>query len=389
MNPTAEPGIAVRCTLSGGRITDVALDLRRPGQGDRLAAGRSPQAVLRLFDSLYALCRHAQCQAAAEALETALGLDVDPELERARSLLRHAETIKEHALNILLQQDQAIPDTAAPRRLLEAMGRIAAALGGVRLYLPGGPAFSIDRRACTEAVAELGKALRALLGDFAAHAQRGLEGVLAWSADDHAPAARLLRRVAQPGWRDYGAGASAALPAMDPARLIELLESPQCRDFLRAPTWEGAPRETGSYAREAQSPLIREVTAAFGSGLLSRILARLVELEYCWQEMQPLLPRSDRLGGAPASSPGGAGTGLAQVEASRGRLVHHAQVTEGVVRAYQILAPTEWNFHPRGLVYHALVGRQVEAPETLRPRTETLLRAIDPCLDFRLEFTKG
>ncbi len=44
----------------------------------------------------------------------------------------------------------------------------------------------------------------------------------------------------------------------------------------------------------------------------------------------------------------GAGEGLAVAETARGLLLHRARVVDGKVADYDIVAPTEWNFHPRG-----------------------------------------
>ncbi|MCP4934253.1 MAG: Ni,Fe-hydrogenase I large subunit, partial [bacterium] len=78
------------------------------------------------------------------------------------------------------------------------------------------------------------------------------------------------------------------------------------------------------------------------------------------------------------------GFGLAQVEAARGRLVHLAQVDQGIVRAYTILAPTEWNFHPQGVAARALTRIGKDSDDGARFRAGMLVKAIDPCVAFKV-----
>ena len=44
---------------------------------------------------------------------------------------------------------------------------------------------------------------------------------------------------------------------------------------------------------------------------------------------------------------------IAAVETARGPLLHFARVRDGRIEDYHVLAPTEWNFHPRGLLARA------------------------------------
>jgi len=47
--------------------------------------------------------------------------------------------------------------------------------------------------------------------------------------------------------------------------------------------------------------------------------------------------------------------------------------------AYRVLAPTEWNFHPRGVLAQALSAlRGPQAADNAR----TLAVAFDPCVEF-------
>jgi Ni,Fe-hydrogenase I large subunit len=76
---------------------------------------------------------------------------------------------------------------------------------------------------------------------------------------------------------------------------------------------------------------------------------------------------------------------LAQVEAARGRLVHRVDIDDrGMIQRYQILAPTEWNFHPRGIVRKGLGNLQGRNDEELDQLARIFINAVDPCVGYSL-----
>jgi uptake hydrogenase large subunit len=88
-----------------------------------------------------------------------------------------------------------------------------------------------------------------------------------------------------------------------------------------------------------------------------------------------------------AVSPGDQGDeGLGVVEAARGCLTHRASLRDGVISGYQILAPTEWNFHPEGSVAKGLSGFPCGDEAIFRRQADLFINAVDPCVGYRLEF---
>jgi hypothetical protein len=57
---------------------------------------------------------------------------------------------------------------------------------------------------------------------------------------------------------------------------------------------------------------------------------------------------------------------------------------EGRVRRFQCLAPTEWNFHPRGPLARMLRGATVALDRGGRDAIARLIAAFDPCVGYRL-----
>ena len=156
-----------------------------------------------------------------------------------------------------------------------------------------------------------------------------------------------------------------------------------CADgFTATPEWEGQPRETGALEREAGRPLIASLVRQNGNGLLPRLVARLSELASVPNRVEAILARIEAA--APASMPAEPnGTGLAQVEAARGRLVHWVRLEGGQVADHRILAPTEWNFHPRGVLASGLLT--LPAGPDIERLARLVVDAVDPCVECRIE----
>ena len=127
------------------------------------------------------------------------------------------------------------------------------------------------------------------------------------------------------------------------------------------------------------SMLVRSVQAQYGRGLLARHVALLVELAEAPSRLySPIVQRS-----VGASLP--PSTGVAQVDAARGRLVHRVVVDDGRIDTYQIVAPTEWNFHPDGVLARSLAALGDGSREQLAEQANLLVKAVDPCVGFELE----
>ncbi|TXC66644.1 hypothetical protein FSC37_14910 [Piscinibacter aquaticus] len=90
---------------------------------------------------------------------------------------------------------------------------------------------------------------------------------------------------------------------------------------------------------------------------------------------------------SPKALPLGPGEAISWTEMARGLLVHWVQLEDGPrgprVADCRVLAPTEWNFHPHGVLAQTLA--------TLRgdDRAEQAARAavaFDPCVEFDVEY---
>lgn len=151
--------------------------------------------------------------------------------------------------------------------------------------------------------------------------------------------------------------------------------------FAQQPTWQGHCAETGAWTRvrRHQAGAYSGMSSADGASVWTRLASR-------WWELVALCADNAGQDSAAAglSSGGlnlGRGQALGWCEMARGLLLHWVQLdAQGKVLAYQVVAPTEWNFHPDGALAKALMQ--------LAPQNTTgaslLGKAFDACVDCQV-----
>lgn len=377
----AEGAIDIDLSVCAGTITGVTIRNRRLLSVPVSLAGCPSDEAVRRLSTLFAVCRIAQGLAGAEAVENASGYRVGAIHSLARRMLLLGETVLEHGSRatldwpLLLGEPPLAPTVRMLRGALADLHRDLYPDGD--WMRPGGGRLQPDGRAMAGRLAVVERCLRDAV--FAGAAPLDATSWRHWWGEAETPAARLVAKLMGHGLAGFGASDVAPLPCLDPAGLAARLAADDGA-YVARPDWRGAPHETGPLARRARHPLVVALVAEHGPGLLARFAARLVELAVCLREMQDFL---DGLCNDDASWPRPAsGQGLAAVEAARGRLVHRVELREGVVSRYQILAPTEWNFHPAGPLVRGLVGQPGGADPQARARL--LVVALDPCVAYRL-----
>ena len=144
-------------------------------------------------------------------------------------------------------------------------------------------------------------------------------------------------------------------------------------EMCRMPTWRGQPAETGAYARHAGN------TDMSSGAIAARWLARLTELE-SWAAGR----QDTGAGGTASAVPVAPGVGRALVETARGLLMHEVVLENDRIAGYQIVAPTEWNFHPQGSLPGWLIGRDRSNEVELRRFAAHAVAALDPCVRWEM-----
>jgi hypothetical protein len=396
----------------------------RPLTAARVFAGKPVATVSGQLPLLYSICGTAQAMACALACEAALGLAPAPSAQAARGLLLRAETAKEHLWRLLLDWPKALvslgiePHPAAPgtaRDREAAMAAVLRAFLHLRTALTtAGDPFLPGSGRITALSAQLESAAAALAAtatdwvfgvapaDWLAETLREAD-LLRWADTAGTPTAALLRALTTSGLAELGRCAVAPLPVerpvggLDEALLRQLagaLAGSGADGFVAAPVLDGRPAETTPFSRElARGELVADLAKRYGNGLLPRLAALLAELARDSAQLAtaPLGDAAAAPVGAAFAQAGGVGVGAAP--AARGLLVHRVEMGAGrapdtaSVRDYRILAPTEWNFHPAGVVATALsqLGQDKAADAAMRDaRARLVITAVDPCVDYQL-----
>lgn len=159
--------------------------------------------------------------------------------------------------------------------------------------------------------------------------------------------------------------------------------------WCKAPRLDGLPAQTGALARQAvdRHPLALALVQEFGATVMTRMVGRLIEIARLPAMMEgwakALVPREPFCADLALPKEAQA-AGL--VEAARGALGHWITIERGVIKRYQIIAPTTWNFSPRdgqgqpGPLEQALVGASAAEDEDTPVSVQHIVRSFDPCM---------
>jgi coenzyme F420-reducing hydrogenase alpha subunit len=140
--------------------------------------------------------------------------------------------------------------------------------------------------------------------------------------------------------------------------------------FVQHPTWFGRPAENGPWARRRTLAGGHWLAATAWTRLAARWI-ELVELAACARD--GTVADALRFGAVPLSGR----DAIAWCEMARGTLLHRVRLDgSGHVQDWLVLAPTEWNFQPDGML--AAWARQLAADD--EPTASALAAAFDPCV---------
>jgi len=365
--------------------TRVDISSSRPLQASRVLHGKTIEQALQLLPLLFSVCGIAQACAAVRACEQALGLQAEADLEQRRDSLMQMETLREHLWRIALDWpvfigEQAMHEPVAALLVLQKRHRQALS-AEFDLFLPTTTTPCPAPEPLADLIGDIDTLLAQTVFDMVPSDWLGLRGPRAlqdWAQSGATVAARLIRHVIDQGWSDAGRCAITALPALDG----DALRRATLQDgFIAQPQWQGDCHETSPLTRN-NSPLLQALRADYGNGLLVRLVARLTELARRGQDLDTETDTGtgNNLYEQPLSNPG---TGIGQAAAARGQLFHRVAIDHQTVIDYRILAPTEWNFHPQGVVAASLATLSGD-PAPVEQQARLLINAIDPCVAYRL-----
>lgn len=354
----------------------------RPTLPRKFLIGRHPDELVALLPKLFAVCSVAQGSAAAFACESASGVTVDRRRATRRRIAVALETAREHLFRLILGVADALGEAPAPRNL----AGLRALAQGIRAIPGSDDGWMLNTRRMLETVQALVEA-NFFRDDTDADPEVEADRFLHWVDARGSPFARFVAGLVDSAV-DGGGLPVTVLPELDPTAVAARMLGACGAEFAATPTWMDSPRETTPFARQRHAPLLVGLDRRFGDGIGTRLVARQVELcrliPRLFEDITLLDKDAGPVDASAMAQEGrqedlGEGIGVAQVETARGRLIHAARIRDGRIADYRILAPTEWNFHPRGPVVarlSRLSGSEIEKQARL------WIDAFDPCVPY-------
>ncbi|HMT93974.1 hypothetical protein [uncultured Thiothrix sp.] len=306
----------------------------------KLLVGKTVEQALERIPLLFSICSQAQSCAALLAVQKTLKLPSQPKLLETQAQLVRLETQREHVLRILMDWSTWLGQQPNPSLIQQAMRIVPQAR---QAWFQGARAFTLTSELATTDT-EIMDVWESFLEThiFAMSLDKWeqlntLKALQRWIAAQATVAAQTLAQLQQQQLASLGAN-----------------------DFPLA-------EEASVLKRQAQQPIIRAALAAYGNGVFTRYLARLVEL------VQPSIMNLAHQ----------------QVEAARGSLRHVVQLNaQGLVKNYEILAPTDLTFASQGVVSEGLQAlMQTASSSELVSQARLWIAALDPCVAYDLELS--
>lgn len=375
------------------RVDRVEVRSSRPLQATRIFEGKSPRETLEILPVLYNICGVAQAHAAMLACQNAQGLGRTDDNRKtiARDMLVWVETAREHVWRILSDWPEFAgeeSDESTMKPMMQLLHLFTQALFVDGQAFSEKTALNNDLKLLPSLIEDLENILRQLI--FACSTAQWLTitdsvALNEWIEQGETVASRLLRQLKVNGWEKLGVTTVGSLPVLDEQALLRQFSASNADSFVAEPLWKENVYETTSLTRQGNNVLVDSVKQEYQNGLMSRLVSRLVELAMIPEQLKQMLEKilTANLHGnkEPASDNG---VGIGQVEAARGRLIHYVELKDGIFQRYQILAPTEWNFHPQGVVAQGLKGLCTKNEMALHRQATMLISAVDPCVGYEL-----
>lgn len=396
----------IQLTMNKSVISDVEIQSSRPVYASQVFIDKSVNDSLSMLPLLFSICGVAQACAGIRACEQALGLQVSAHVEQVRDKLVNMETLREHLWRIILDWPNFIDKYALNKQLAnkkihaQDMSEILKCQQNYRKLLTSGSnpflleqdisSFSTENSAKnSQPIKQLHQLLEKSI--FAMSPAKWLEmdtieKLQYWFESSETIAANLLKQIHQNEWQSLGHNTieglfTSTIEALDSEvlDLAALSEKFENNNFVKHPQWQNTCYETNSLTR-TDSVLLQNLQHHWGNGLMSRLVARLTEMAQIAQNLLDDVDKPIQTISLKKSELDGDGIGI--VSAARGLLIHHVSIEQSQIKKYQILAPTEWNFHPQGVVTQSLIGLQGDT-EQINTQADLLINAIDPCVGYK------
>lgn len=325
----------------------------------QILKGKSPAQVLQIVPLLFSVCGRAQGAAATAALEAAR--NGKAATSAATERLIASEAIQEHLWRVMLDWPKLLG-------LPQEQQRFAAWYAMLRKIGAG----EIDMPVFLHEFQRDGLGLP--LSEW--RALDSYDALQLWFSKAHSPMAQLLFALDQFGSAATDHKTSRWLPAWNATEASRACAGQWDAAFSARPVWQGEAAESGARTYFEDNSLLHDIEQRGGSKALIRLLARIMDVVELASGC--VAPRLDAVG--PTAS-----EGIAVVRTARGLLMHHVRLAGEQVVEYEIVAPTEWNFHPDGAFAQDMRGVVVKDEDSLKQSAHIAALSLDPCVAYEVE----
>lgn len=187
------------------------------------------------------------------------------------------------------------------------------------------------------------------------------------------------------------------LPTPMPSQNLEETDFNGKYSWSKAPRFMGFAAEAGPLSRvimnanpanldhQIQDPLFLDIMDKKGPSVFTRVLARMHEAPRIYEFIHEWLGQIDLDAEFYIKPKETDGKGWGATEAARGALAHWIEIENGIIKNYQVMAPTTWNVGPNdddgnpGPIEAALEGTEIEDPHD-PVEVGMVARSFDSCL---------
>ncbi|AYQ57678.1 hypothetical protein MS2017_2020 [Bathymodiolus thermophilus thioautotrophic gill symbiont] len=381
-----EGEITIKVKARFSQIEFVEIASSRPLHIAQLFIGKSINTVENIINMLYQLCNIAHRFAFLKLLNENKTIQLSQNEMSAYHLLLALETIKEHCFSIASKWNisKYTSIDVGIISLLTTIKEISNTLftGGDPLSLANKqlqPFESVEKL-----IFKLEKQLQSLLLGEQVDSNlvfSHLKHFDSWLQTAESKAAIFLNNLQS--LNKIGDVKALHLPDLNLKELGVLLQNDA---YIKQPNYQNTLYETTPYSRQSTHSFIEEMTEVNGRGVFTRASAQLFEvfelLHRVKNDYQHIV--FENISYTPQFFEIET-TALTQLEAARGRLVHQMSIRNKTIISYQILAPTEWNFHPNGVLKQMIFSLNFTDKEDLIAKVKLLVNAIDPCVGYSVE----
>jgi Ni,Fe-hydrogenase I large subunit len=379
--------VLVQLNVIGTEISDVSVRSERPLHLPQMMSGRKAQDAIQMISLLYRICSEAQSSASAQAIESTIGIIPCEHTQWVRRQLLNMEIVREHSWRILLDWPVILGEQADKKKMNDIMSlsnRWKESLDPEQqAYQLESDQNSTDEKQTQKLSTQIDQLLSSALFSMPASQWLSLSSseLMTWVAEQRTGAARLLNYLLVKGWASLGYSDIDGLPDLDGKQINDLLSGKEAEEFVCRPCLDGQSYESTAFSRNKTHPNMEELLKKFGSGLFTRFVAVLLEVAQVLEAMKSV--NQDACIGS--TKVYGTSSGIGVVEAARGRLIHRVQIKDDAIESYQIVAPTEWNFHPQGALAEGLKHLQADDQQSLERQAHLLVQVMDPCVAYSLK----